>query len=82
MTSPNADRPDPADSRLRPPIGDADAAQKTTYVTGSGTEPEKRAGARGTPARRSMGLSPLGWAAVALAALLALAYLSGVFGAG
>jgi hypothetical protein len=53
MTNPPS-RGVPDDKYRQPPdaaLGGADAVEKTTYVTGSGTEPERR-GPAGEPARK------------------------------
>jgi hypothetical protein len=67
--------------KLRDPeaeLGGADAVPKTTYITGEGTEPERRKGA--LPAARVSGGVPSAvvWVVVALAVLGALAYLVGL----
>ena len=61
-------------------LGGADAVEKTTYVVGSGTDPEARArpgvpSAR-TPARRSALL----WVVLLVAAAVAVVYLAGIVG--
>ena len=51
MTNPPPNRPD--DRYRQPePLGGADAVEKTTYVTGSGTEPEHRGPEGDRPARK------------------------------
>ena len=61
-------------------LGGADAVEKTTYVTGSGTSPEavKPAGqpAANTP---SSGRSPLLWVIVAAVALVVVVYVAAFF---
>ncbi|MHB1223610.1 MAG: hypothetical protein ACYC2G_06120 [Gemmatimonadaceae bacterium] len=61
--------------------GGADAVQKTTYVTGQGTDPDQRTPpgvvARVEPGR---GGNPLLWVAVAIAALVAIVYGLGFVG--
>jgi hypothetical protein len=54
MTNPPPSRGVPDDKYRQPPdaaLGGADAVEKTTYVTGSGTDPERR-GPEGEPARK------------------------------
>jgi hypothetical protein len=54
MTNPPPSRGVPDDKYRQPPdvaLGGADAVEKTTYVTGSGTEPERQ-GPSAEPARK------------------------------
>jgi hypothetical protein len=54
MTNPPPSRGVPDDKYRQPPdaaLGGADAVEKTTYVTGSGTEPERQ-GPPGEAARK------------------------------
>jgi hypothetical protein len=58
-------------------LGDADAVPKTTYVTGEGTRPERRATPRGkgetaVAAAAAGGLTPGAIGAIAVAVLLVL----------
>lgn len=59
--------------------GGADAIQKTTYVTGRGTDPDATSGP-GPAARVSggAGANPVLWAVIALAAIVALVYGFGI----
>jgi hypothetical protein len=61
-------------------LGGADAVQKTTYVEGSGTDPQARSPigvpTATTPAR---GPSVVMWLLVVVIVLLAVVYLGGVF---
>ena len=61
--------------------GGADAVQKTTYVTGKGTDPDQRTPpgvvARVEPGR---GGNPLLWVVVVIAALIAIVYGIGFVG--
>ena len=61
-------------------LGGADAVEKTTYVTGRGTSPEGSP-APGTPIARtpSRGVAAAVWIVVIVVALLAVAYIGGVF---
>ena len=58
-------------------LGGADAVEKTTYVTGHGTEPEGRTN---TPdavvarARAGGGINPLLWVVILVAVLIAVVY--------
>jgi hypothetical protein len=60
-------------------LGGADAVEKTTYVVGEGTEPDRpQTGdyvARGAAAGRSVGV----WVIGGIAALIALVYAIGIF---
>ena len=86
MTAPRDDsrfQPDPGD---RPEIdseasyGGADAVEKTTYVTGSGTDPEARNIASVTArVEPGGGTNVLVWAVIAVAVLVALVYAFGVW---
>ena len=86
MTAPRDDsrfQPDPTD---RPDVdaeaayGGADAVEKTTYVTGSGTDPEavNRAPVTARVAPGG-GVNVLAWVVIALAALVALVYAVGIW---
>jgi hypothetical protein len=60
-------------------VGGADAVEKTTYVIGEGTEPEARP-ARPDAARGATFTGSAGaWVVVAIAALIALVYVMGIF---
>jgi hypothetical protein len=57
MTNPPPSSGVPDDRYRQPPdaaLGGADAVEKTTYVTGSGTDPERR-GPNADPARKGSG---------------------------
>ena len=81
MTTPPL-RGSPDDKSRQPsdaPLGDADAVEKTTYVTGSGTDPER---SRGQPAPAAKGTAGTGpnatWAIIVFLAVAAvLVYLLG-----
>lgn len=60
------------------PLGGADAAPKTSYVVGSGTEPEATAPPVTARVRPGGGVNPLLWVVVVLAVLLALVYGFGI----
>jgi hypothetical protein len=80
---PNGERPPRSPKRSRLPeanLGGADAAEKTTYVTGSGTEPEGRTAADTPVARVSAGggSNPVIWIAIGVAMLVLIGYLVGV----
>lgn len=61
-------------------LGGADSVEKTTYVTGSGTEPENRPIAGVTAQVPSGGGVNLGaWAVGAVAVVIALIYAIGAF---
>jgi hypothetical protein len=53
-------RGNPDDKYRQPdaPLGGADAVEKTTYVTGSGTDPERTRGETVPPAKGSSGAGP------------------------
>jgi hypothetical protein len=61
-------------------LGGADAIEKTTYVTGRGTNPEDMP-AHGAPIARtpSRGLSLAIWIVVIVVAMFAVAYIGGAF---
>jgi hypothetical protein len=60
-------------------LGGADAVEKTTYVVGEGTEPDARPTGRYI-ARGSAGSgSVIAWVVGAIAALIALVYVIGIF---
>jgi hypothetical protein len=61
-------------------LGGADAVEKTTYVEGRGTRPEART-PRGnaTATVPSRGVGVVVWLILAVVALLAVAYLGGIF---
>lgn len=61
-------------------LGGADAVEKTTYVEGRGTSPEART-PRGSPTAMipSRGVSLVMWVVLIVVAMLAVAYLGGVF---
>ena len=62
--------------------GGADAVEKTSYVTGRGTEPEEAQRperARIPGGARPTGLSPAGWALIAVALLFAVFFGFAIF---
>jgi hypothetical protein len=71
MTGPTAGPPD-RDRNSEPYLGDADAVEKTTYVQGSGTSPERSADGPGATGGTSFSL--WGWVAIAVAILAGLMY--------
>jgi hypothetical protein len=61
-------------------LGGADAVEKTTYVVGEGTEPDRRA--RGPYVARGAstgGVNLVVWVVVGIAVLIALVYVAGLF---
>jgi hypothetical protein len=73
----------PQDSYRHPEaqLGGADAVEKTTYVTGRGTEPEARR-PLGVPSAQTpagTGRNPAIWVVIAVVLLLVVAYASGLF---
>jgi hypothetical protein len=68
--------------KLRDPeaeLGGADSVQKTTYVTGEGTSPERRKTSRATTRVQDAGRSrAVIWIVVALVILGALAFVLGI----
>ena len=76
------ERPDPRQDLPNPEaaLGGADAVEKTSYVTGKGTEPsDSSAGKPVATAGSGGGLGGLGWAIGALVVLGAIALLLGMF---
>ena len=80
------DRPDPRQDLPNPEaaLGGADAVEKTTYVTGSGTEPggvERRGRPRGEPAARvtAGGMSIAGWILMLVVVAIALFFGASLF---
>ena len=71
MTGPTAGPPD-RDRNAEPYLGGADAVEKTTYVQGSGTTPERSADGPGAAGGKSFSL--WGWVAIAVAILAGLMY--------
>ena len=71
MTGPTAGPPD-KDRNSEPYLGGADAVEKTTYVRGSGTTPERMSHGPGATGGKSFSL--WAWIAVALAVLAGLAF--------
>jgi len=62
-------------------LGGADAVEKTTYVTGEGTNPHAQH-APGTPAGRmpaQRGRNPVFWVVAVVVVLLIVAYAAGLF---
>jgi hypothetical protein len=81
MTTPPSNRPD--DRYRQPdPLGGADAVEKTTYVTGSGTDPERRGSEGDKPVRKGEASSGLNTTWVILALLFVGAVLVYVLGWG
>jgi hypothetical protein len=83
MTNPPPPRGVPDDRYRQPPdaaLGGADAVEKTTYVTGSGTEPERTRGEQSPATKGSGSTGPnTTWAIVAFLAVGAvLVYLLGL----
>lgn len=62
-------------------LGGADAVEKTTYVTGRGTQPEARkpVGAVSAQTPSGKGRNPVMWVVVIVVLLLVVAYASGLF---
>jgi hypothetical protein len=61
-------------------LGGADDVAKTTYVTGSGTEPERRAVPRVPAARVGGGMGIGGWVLIAAVVGIALFFGARLFG--
>ena len=83
MTGPRPDGPDQPDAsrytHSEAALGGADAVEKTSYVTGKGTEPSgTNAGKPAASVGSGGGLGGLGWAIAGLAVLGALALLLGM----
>ncbi len=74
----------PPQDRYRHPeaqLGGADAVEKTTYVTGRGTDPQAQRPA-GVPSAQTPsggGLNPALWVVLVLALLVIVAYAAGFF---
>ena len=68
MTGPSSGSPDDRTHGHQEPLGGADAVEKTSYVVGSGTEPERRGAEGDKPARKgSAGTGPSAtWAILVL----------------
>lgn len=81
-TSPPSSVNRPRDRNAEPYLGGADAVQKTTYrgdvhgTDASGADETRGAPTATVPSRR--GLGPLGWIALAIAALVLVAYAVGL----
>jgi hypothetical protein len=58
------------------PLGGADAVEKTTYVTGQGTDPHGSNHGSIPPVSQSFG-SPILWITAAIAVLIVIAYAVG-----
>jgi len=71
---------DDAQGRDEGGIGDADNVQKTSYVTGKGTDPnaQRRKGEVVASVGSGGGINVLGWAVGLVAVLVGLVYLIGV----
>ena len=66
MTGPSSDSPKDRNRGQPDPLGGADAVEKTTYVTGSGTDPERHGPEGDKPARKGTGTGPSStWAILA-----------------
>jgi len=74
------DRGDEPSAHPEAAYGGADAVEKTTYVTGSGTDPEAMNRAPVTArVAPGGGVNVLAWVVIALAALVALVYAVGIW---
>ena len=73
------DHPDPKFVDSETALGGADAVEKTTYVVGDGTTPEARAPRDRPPSVGRTGPSIIGWVAIAVALLIAITYLIGIW---
>lgn len=71
---PNPDLPDTETA-----YGGADAVEKTTYVVGQGTTPEARTPKGHPPEVGRTGPGLIVWVIVAIAVIVAVAYLAGMF---
>jgi hypothetical protein len=60
-------------------LGGADAVEKTTYVVGQGTTPEARTPKGHPPEVGRTGPGLIVWVIVAIAVIVAVAYLAGMF---
>ena len=79
MPSAQERTPDGRDRAPEVDLGGADAVEKTTYVVGEGTEPERRP-AGPYVARDAAGVGGVAvWIVGAIAVLIALVYAIGVF---
>ena len=76
----NFDEARPGGPRTDPVVGDADNVQKTSYVTGQGTDPDAP-DPRGPAAttRAGSGMSPLVWLILIVALAIAAFYGIGLF---
>ncbi len=79
MSSAQPGTPSGPDPSAEAALGGADAVEKTTYVVGEGTDPEARPTGpyvvRGAAGTGSVGV----WIVAAVAALIALVYMIGIF---
>jgi hypothetical protein len=66
--------------RATPPVGDADGVQKTSYVTGRGTDPNAASEGPAATGGAGRGRNPLLWVAILIALALAAIYVIGLFG--
>jgi hypothetical protein len=79
MAESTNDHPEPKFVDPETALGGADAVEKTTYVVGHGTSPEAEA-RPGTPASVGRpGMSPVFWIAIAVAVIIALVYMIGIW---
>ena len=60
--------------RSEPVVGDADNVQKTSYVTGKGTDPDAASVGPAATSRAGSGMNPLVWLIVIVALALAVFY--------
>ena len=83
MSQPPQDRPSERDTgpQGEAPLGDADAVEKTTYVTGRGTQPEARSGSEPSATVRSRAPAAIVTVVVILVAIAVIVYVVG-FGSG
>jgi hypothetical protein len=74
--------PGPSSGRAESPevaFGGADAVEKTTYVVGEGTDPKARPTGPYVARDAADGKSLTAWVVGAIAALIALVYVLGIF---
>jgi hypothetical protein len=60
-------------------VGGADAVEKTTYIVGEGTEPEARPSRPYVAGGAAFPGSAAAWTVVAIAGLIALVFVMGIF---
>ena len=66
--------------RATPPVGDADGVQKTSYVTGRGTDPDATSAGPAATGSAGRGANALLWVAVLIAVALVAIYGIGLVG--